>query len=88
MTFKQILDSLKITAEKILKGIKPEDALPVYSRDFNALIEALKTKEDFIAVPTSTADIIGEEGDITYDNTYLYIKTASGWGRIELDFLF
>ncbi len=38
--------------------------------------------------PTSTADSNGEIGDIAWDNSYLYIKTGTGWGRVRLDFAF
>jgi len=38
--------------------------------------------------PSSTADANGEIGDISWDNSYLYIKTGTGWGRVQLDFAF
>jgi len=38
--------------------------------------------------PSSNTDTSGAEGDIAYDDLYLYIKTGSGWGRIALDFAF
>ena len=38
--------------------------------------------------PTSTADTNGEIGDIAWDNSYLYIKTGTGWGRLALDYVF
>ena len=38
--------------------------------------------------PTSTADANGNIGDVTWDNTYLYIKTSTGWGRVLLDYAF
>ena len=38
--------------------------------------------------PSSTADANGEIGDISWDNSYLYIKTGTGWGRISLDYVF
>ena len=34
--------------------------------------------------PTSSADTHGVLGQITYDNTYGYIKTSAGWGRFNL----
>jgi len=38
--------------------------------------------------PSSNTDTSGAEGDIAYDDLYLYIKTGSGWGRVALDFAF
>jgi hypothetical protein len=38
--------------------------------------------------PSSTADTNGEIGDIAWDNSYLYIKTGTGWGRLALDYVF
>jgi len=38
--------------------------------------------------PSSSGDINGEVGTITWDNSYLYIKTGTGWGRVQLDFAF
>ena len=34
--------------------------------------------------PSSTADSAGATGDITYDTSFIYIKTASGWYRAAL----
>ena len=34
--------------------------------------------------PTSTADSYGGEGDIVYDDDYVYIKTSAGWKRSAL----
>ena len=39
-------------------------------------------------VPTTTSSIVGEVGSITWDNSFLYVKTSTGWGRIALDYLF
>jgi len=33
--------------------------------------------------PTSSADTAGEPGSITWDNTYLYYKTNTGWRRLN-----
>jgi hypothetical protein len=33
--------------------------------------------------PTSSADTVGEPGSITWDNTYLYYKTNTGWRRLN-----
>ena len=34
--------------------------------------------------PTSTSDTHGAEGDISWDDNYIYIKTSSGWKRSSL----
>jgi len=34
--------------------------------------------------PSSTADSIGNAGDIRYDDDYIYIKTSAGWKRSAL----
>jgi hypothetical protein len=44
-TFREILEKLKINAAKVLRGKAPEDSLPVVSKDYNDLIEALKALE-------------------------------------------
>ena len=33
--------------------------------------------------PTSSLDTVGEPGSITWDNTYLYYKTNTGWKRLN-----
>jgi hypothetical protein len=33
--------------------------------------------------PTGSADTAGEPGSITWDNTYLYYKTNTGWKRLN-----
>ena len=38
--------------------------------------------------PTGTADPSGFVGEVTYDANFLYVRTAAGWGRIALDFVF
>jgi len=35
--------------------------------------------------PTSSSDIVGNEGNITRDDDYLYIKTSTGWKRSNLE---
>lgn len=37
-----------------------------------------------ITTPSGTTDTIGEVGQITYDASYLYLKTVSGWTRTTL----
>jgi hypothetical protein len=38
--------------------------------------------------PTGNSDASGAVGDLAYDDNYIYIKTANGWGRTALDFTF
>jgi hypothetical protein len=38
--------------------------------------------------PTTSGDTIGEVGSTTWDDNYFYIKTNTGWGRINLDYSF
>lgn len=38
--------------------------------------------------PKTSNDPIGEVGEFTYDDTYLYMKTNKGWGRSNLDYNF
>jgi hypothetical protein len=38
--------------------------------------------------PSSSGDTIGNVGSITWDDTYVYVKTNSGWGRALLDYAF
>ena len=38
--------------------------------------------------PSSAGDTSGRIGDMAYDDDFFYIKTASGWGRVQLDFGF
>lgn len=38
--------------------------------------------------PSSTLDPTGSLGEITFDSTYMYYRTASGWGRVVLDYAF
>jgi hypothetical protein len=45
-------------------------------------------KSKFLSIPlftpTSTSDNSGNEGNITRDSDYLYLKTADGWKRTNL----
>lgn len=34
--------------------------------------------------PTDTADAVGREGQVAYDDAYVYVKTAAGWRRAAL----
>ena len=38
--------------------------------------------------PTSSGDTNGGIGSITWDDSYIYIKTNNGWGRSSLDYTF
>lgn len=38
--------------------------------------------------PSGNGDPTGSIGNITWDNTYLYVRTNAGWGRITLDYGF
>ena len=38
--------------------------------------------------PSSAGDTTGRIGDMAYDDDFFYIKTANGWGRVQLDFGF
>ena len=38
--------------------------------------------------PSSSGDTNGNVGDIAWDNTYIYIKTNTGWGRTQLSYGF
>lgn len=40
------------------------------------------------SVPTSSGDTVGDIGSVTWDNSYLYVKTNIGWGRTLLDYGF
>ena len=46
----------------------------------------LNIKESF--TPSGSGDTAGEVGMITWDNTYTYIKTNTGWGRTAIDYVF
>ena len=38
--------------------------------------------------PSSSGDTSGIVGQVSYDNTFLYVKTNIGWSRITLDYGF
>jgi hypothetical protein len=38
--------------------------------------------------PSSSGDTYGTIGQFTWDNSYVYVKTNNGWGRINLDYGF
>ncbi len=46
-----------------------------YLQDADGVVALLPTS----ATPSSSADSMGIEGQIAYDNSFMYIKTAGGW---------
>jgi hypothetical protein len=59
----------------------------IYEHTFpnkNGTVAHLDDRRIYAYTPTSSADVNGIENDISYDSTFLYIKTASGWRRINL----
>jgi hypothetical protein len=36
--------------------------------------------------PSSSGDTAGNIGDVTWDDSYMYVKTNTGWGRLQLDY--
>jgi hypothetical protein len=41
-------------------------------------------KRQTSGTPSGTADSQGTQGDMLYDSSYIYIKTAAGWKRVSL----
>jgi hypothetical protein len=62
-----------------------------YSEIVPILVESVKELSNNLTLtvpvytPTSSTDINGNEGDITRDDNYMYIKTNSGWRRSSLE---
>lgn len=53
--------------------------------DGNNFISSTKAAVELnTAVPANSADPTGSVGNIIYDNSFIYIKTASGWARASL----
>tara|TARA_R110001606_G_scaffold221350_1_gene369073 strand:- start:12102 stop:15602 length:3501 start_codon:yes stop_codon:yes gene_type:complete len=52
------------------------------TQDKTVYVPKLVITETYI--PTGTSDTNGETGEISYDGSYVYIKTASGWLRSAL----
>lgn len=52
------------------------------TQDNTAYIPKLVVTETYI--PTATSDTNGETGEISYDGSYVYVKTTSGWLRSTL----
>ena len=44
----------------------------------------LKGDETTAYTPSSTADPAGDQGDVAYDDNYIYVKTSTGWKRAAL----
>lgn len=38
--------------------------------------------------PSGSGDTAGNVGDIAWDNSYIYVKTSTGWGRSQLNYGF
>lgn len=38
------------------------------------------------AIPTTSSDPIGNIGSFTFDTNYLYVKTITGWGRLNFNY--
>lgn len=47
-------------------------------------LETIDSKPAYNYTPVSSTDPNGQTGDVTYDNTYMYIKTSAGWRRTLL----
>lgn len=45
---------------------------------------AVKTIETRAYTPTGSADAAGNTGDVAFDASFVYVKTASGWRRATL----
>lgn len=65
------------------------EAAFVNSSDSNLLTRknssgALQALENRALTPTDTADATGNAGDIAYDSSFVYVKTAGGWKRAAL----
>lgn len=61
------------------------DALAVY--DFNMLIDArqiVNTSRVYAYTPSGSADTAGLTGDLSFDNSFVYVKAAGGWRRAAL----
>ena len=56
------------------------------SADNTAYVPNLVVKTSI--TPSASGDTAGEVGNISYDATYAYFKTTTGWGRISLDYGF
>lgn len=56
------------------------------TQEFTTYVGDFCLKRADLAIPTSAADATGEVGNITWDVTYLYVKTENGWGRLLLDY--
>lgn len=84
--FKQGL-SINITATATVNAaVKGE---PHWATDTNQLyvfdgIQNKRIVSEATRIPTSSSDSIGSEGDVAYDDNYVYYKTSLGWKRAAL----
>lgn len=74
MTFQEKLDQLKITIDRVLKGKDPDDRLPVYSKDYNDLLDLLKNIEIDTPVVNLAQQVIN--GDTTNATSGNAVYTA------------
>lgn len=76
MTLQEQLEELKITAEKFFKRINPSDGFPVYSADFNHLIDTLKNIQDIEVIDPDIVVQNIEENDLTHSPSGDAVFTA------------
>lgn len=66
----------------------PANGLIVYDTDLNHLCIYNGTAWRWLGAraftPANTADAAGSVGDMAFDNSYTYTKTAAGWARAAL----
>ena len=63
-----------------------DDDIFVVNSEGRTTMEKLNIAASF--TPSSTSDPTGNVGDVTWDSSYLYVKTGTGWGRVTLDYMF
>ncbi len=63
-------------------GINNEDPTSKLDISGTTGYQQLRLRSSY--TPTSTADSNGEDGDIAWDDDYIYIKTTAGWKRTTL----
>jgi hypothetical protein len=48
------------------------------------IYDDLKESRTYRYTPTSSSDSAGLEGDVAYDNSFVYVKANGGWRRAAL----